>query len=224
MSLIGVFISGETGRMGQEVRKLIDQPESPWAYAGGLSRQSALPSNIPAQIVVDFSLPEATQRVVEHCHLHRLPLVCGTTGLKNEHRQLLMSLSRDLPVFWASNMSFGVHIFHQLIRTLSQYQSQFQYQLLETHHIHKKDAPSGTARSLEQTARTSGLPLEKTQSLREGEVLGVHTLVAQGPMENLQISHEATDRRLFADGALKVGLWLKSQKPGFYSMEDFFSK
>jgi len=216
----GVLVSGFSGRMGQELFKIIESSPD-LKFCGELNRQGPQIRDEAIDVVVDFSLPEALDNVIRFCQDRGLPLVSGTTGLKPKDNSRLMDLSQTQAVFWSANMSFGVFIMNRLVEALSNYKLNFSYNMSETHHIHKKDAPSGTALQIEKTAKVNGLKVEDIESLREGATFGIHTFSAHNAMETLSITHEATSRQLFADGALQVARWIGAQKPGFYDMKAF---
>ena len=238
-----VFIFGKSGRMGREVAKVVKENRS-LRFVGGFSQKDKNHFISPSpDIVIDFSLPQAFCDLRAFIEKHNSSLVSGTTGWSKDQKKQLEQLGKKVPVFWAANMSFGIHLMRKLIETMARYEkfhsSQIQklhsnqiaplnastelysYQIQETHHIHKKDKPSGTALVLEKTARDSGLQLKETKSERKKEVFGIHRLVATSENERLEIQHLASNRKLFAKGAVDISVWLCQQKPGFYGMDDF---
>jgi len=171
---------------------------------------------------VDFSLPQALDSL---CHLvleQGSSLVSGTTGFSADQLNQLRDLGKKVPVFWSANMSFGVFIMCKLAEELAKYEHLYKFHIEETHHIHKKDKPSGTALMIASAAQKSTQELGDTISHREGEAFGVHSFFATSSREKLEIRHEALDRGLFAQGAVDVASWIVDQKPGFYVMDDYF--
>lgn len=218
----GVYIFGISGRMGQEVKKLVESTPG-LELLGGYSRSQA--GNTPERspdIVIDFSLPETLPHLKEFIAKHNSCLVSGTTGLSEAQKLELKGLGSFSPVFWAANMSFGVYLMCQLVEKLARYDQFYNFNIEETHHIHKKDKPSGTALIVEESAKKSTSHLGQIKSIREGEVFGIHRFLASSKNESLEIKHEAYNRSLFAQGALDISSWLCQQPPGFYSMDDFF--
>ena len=238
-----VFIFGKSGRMGQEVAKVVKENRF-LRFVGGFSQKDKNHLISPSpDIVIDFSLPEAFSDLRAFIEKHNCSLVSGTTGWKEDQKKQLEELGKKVPVFWAANMSFGIHLMTKLIETLARYErfhsnqiqkihpnqiapliastELYSYQIQETHHIHKKDKPSGTALVLEKTARDSGLRLKKTKAHRKKEVFGIHRFIATSGNEQLEIQHQASNRKLFARGAVDISVWLCQQKPGFYGMDDF---
>ena len=215
-----IFIFGKSGRMGQEVAKIVKQ--SPFlSLAGGLSRKEKPALDSSPDLVIDFSLPQAFSELLAFMEKHGSPLVSGTTGFDKSQMTKLHSLGRKVPVFWSANMSFGIYLMTKLTETLAKYKKFYKYQIEETHHAHKKDKPSGTALVLEKTA-LGFTDLQPTLSHRKPEVFGIHRFIARSENEQLEIRHEALNRKLFAQGAVDVGKWLIQQPAGFYRMKDFF--
>ena len=217
-----VYIFGISGRMGQEVAKIVEQT-STLELVGGYSRSSQ--SNEPTKspdIVIDFSLPETFDDLTGFVKKHSSCLISGTTGINECQKKQLIKLGDSTPVFWAVNMSFGVYLMCRLTETLAKYQQFYDYHVEETHHVHKKDKPSGTALIIEDAAKASTSRLGETVSIREGEIFGIHRFIAKSPNESLEVRHEAFNRSLFAQGAVDISMWLYGKSPGFYTMDDFF--
>ncbi|EAK0756268.1 4-hydroxy-tetrahydrodipicolinate reductase, partial [Campylobacter coli] len=169
------------------------------------------------------------------------PLVIGTTGLDEKTLHLMQNASEVMPVFYATNMSLGVAVLNHLASKASQMLRNFDIEILEMHHRHKKDAPSGTAMTLAQgVAKARNLDLEKVRisgrdgiigerskdeiavmSLRGGDIVGRHTVGFYEEGEFLELNHTATSRATFAKGAIKIAIWLNAQKPKMYSINDF---
>ena len=219
-----IFIFGITGRMGQEVKNIVeasDQLELVGGYSGS-APHIELDDNQKPDLVIDFSLPAAFDDLCSFIDRYQPAVVSGTTGLNDQQHTQLKERGQSVPIFWAANMSFGVHLMSQLTQTLARYDSLYKFHIEETHHIHKKDKPSGTALLIEKAAQKSTNSLDPTVSIREGEVFGVHRFIADSANELIEIKHEALNRGLFAQGAVDVGRWLVSQSPGYYGMNQFF--
>ena len=194
-----------------------------------------------SDVIVDFSAPAAS---VSHAQLasdHRTPIVIGTTGLKKEDEKILQTVSKNIPVVYCSNTSVGVTLLNQVVKDVaSKLQDDWDVEILEAHHHHKVDAPSGTALALGR-AVAQGRNIEnegvfdmvrKGQTgarnpgdigfavLRGGDVVGEHSVIFYGDGERLEISHRATDRKIFAQGALKAARFATSVGPNFYDMDD----
>ena len=203
---------------------------------------NAVLEQTPGAVVIDFTAPEGTLETAAIAARFGNPVVSGTTGLSSSQRDRLEDLARDIPLLWAPNMSIGVNVLlqvlPQLVRMLG---DRYDLEMVELHHNQKKDAPSGTALKLAQClADARGWSLEETatccregligarpakeigiQTIRGGDVTGVHTVYFLGPGERIEVTHQAHSRETFAQGALRAAKWLSKQNPGkLYSMSD----
>lgn len=167
-------------------------------------------------LAIDFSLPAAFQPLVAACRAKGAGLVSGTTGLGQEDRAALDEAAGLMPVLWAANFSVGVAVLHALVRQAAAALPAWDADIVESHHIHKKDAPSGTALFLGE-AVTEGRGTEPHYaSLRCGDVVGEHLVQFAGPGERLELVHRATNRDIFARGALEAAVRLAGRGPGHY--------
>jgi len=193
--------------------------------AGVWKRGDALePLAAAADVIVDFSLPEATDTVITAAIDSHTPLVCGVSGLTDGQEAALDEAARHLPVVYDRNMSLGVAVLDQLVRQAAvALGPDFGVEIHETHHIHKIDAPSGTALKLgESIAAAAGLESDAVhyESERRGEVPGDHTVIFSSATETLTLGHSVTTRQVFVDGALRAARWVVGQEPGRYLMTD----
>ena len=178
-----------------------------------------------ADVVVDFSLPGATDNVVLAIEQARKPLVCGVSGLDDAQFAALERAAGTVPVVYDRNMSQGVAVLQDLVqRAARALGDEFAIEIHETHHVHKKDAPSGTALKLGESAAQArdidGSDGIHYESERRGEVPGDHDVIFASPTERLTLRHSVTTRQVFAEGALCAVRWVMSQPPGFYGMHD----
>lgn len=217
-AVLRVGLAGAGGRMGMAVRRAIEDAEG-FELAGTLARGGNLGSLIArCDVVVDFSRPELLAVLAPACAEAGRPLVSGTTGLDDSVRNALSGAAERVPVVHAPNMSIGVNILLYLVEKTSETLSpDWRASIEETHHVHKRDAPSGTALGL-------GAAIERTRAVeytvhREGEAVGHHVVRFDGPGERLALSHEALDRGIFAEGALRAARWVVSRPPGLYGMD-----
>jgi 4-hydroxy-tetrahydrodipicolinate reductase len=195
-----------------------------------------------ADLLIDFTLPGGTGTAAAWCEQNGVPMVSGTTGLTDEDFEALEKASLKVPVLWAPNLSHGVALLTSLVRQAANVLGlQANITISDIHHEHKIDAPSGTALALaEAVMEGRSQPLEHLLaddrlkngdeseegelaflSVREGEVIGEHTVGFELPGEVVEVSHKALDRDVFAAGALKAGTWLVSQSPGYYTTSDW---
>ena len=177
-----------------------------------------------SDVLVDFSLPEATESVISAALQHGVALVCGVSGLDDAQLQRLEAAASDIPVLYDRNMSQGIAVLENLVgeaaRALG---SDFDVTIHETHHVHKKDAPSGTALKLGE-AIAAALDIDPGrihyESERIGEVPGDHTVVLSSPTETLVLGHSVTTRQVFAEGAVRAARWIVGKPPGRFTMHD----
>lgn len=228
--MIRVSLLGSTGRMGTQVLELLHSNEYPELHAAeSVSSKTALNSKLfqSTDVWIDFSRPQALLRFLKEMPASDTPIVTGSTGWSSKEWDELLQYTREHPIFFASNFSVGIHILRSIIKENAQLLSQhgFTVSVSETHHVHKVDKPSGTARSLIEDLRTGyAATAIAVESIREGEVIGDHTLSFKSTYEELSFSHHASDRRLFAAGALHVAQWIARaglKRGRLYSMDDF---
>jgi 4-hydroxy-tetrahydrodipicolinate reductase len=192
-----------------------------------------------ADVIVDFSVPDALAGSLERATRSSVPVLIGTTGLDDFATRRIAEASRSVAVMQAANTSLGVALLADLVeRAASVLGSEWDAEILEMHHRHKKDAPSGTAlllgeavsigrgQELRREEGRAGRHLKREEgavgfaSLRGGSVVGDHDVIFAGPDERIILSHRADDRMVFAHGALKAARFLHGREPGLYSMRD----
>lgn len=176
-----------------------------------------------ADVLIDFSLPEANAIVVDAAVRCSIPLVCGVSGLSPEQSGALAEAARSIPVVYDRNMSLGIAVLENIARQAARALPGFEVEVRETHHIHKVDAPSGTALKLgEAIAETLGTDPAGIhyESERRGEVPGDHEVVFRSSSESLSLGHSVTTRQVFADGALVAARWIAGREPGLFTMHD----
>ena len=209
--MLKIGIQGKTGRMGVLVEEVI--VESGTAMVVPIEE---------AQVVIDFSVPEGTISAISACVANGIPIVIGTTGLSLEQQQFVERASHDIAIFQAPNMSIGIQVLKRLIQEAKkQLPSSFDVHIIETHHKHKRDCPSGTALALGKALEVvdSKVTPEFT-SIRAGTNRCDHEVWFISGSERLKVTHEAFDRRVFAEGAVKAAQWVIDKMPGLYTMED----
>jgi len=218
-----VLLIGAAGRMGKTISDLAKNYPKIDIIARcdlGDPIESAMRN---CDVAIDFSHAGATAEICRAALQHRKPLVIGTTGHSTEQRSTIEETAQSLPIVFASNFSIGVNVLFWLTRkAFDQLGGNFDVAIVETHHTMKKDAPSGTAKTLAEvlkaTKKTKGeIPI---QSIREGDVVGEHAVIFSGPGERLELTHRAASREIFARGALRAAEWIVSQPPGLYSMQN----
>jgi len=251
MIKIGVFgASGRVGKLLIEDLKLTEQMSVSTVYVRNELDFSIDPSILVSadmksflsacDVVIDFSLPEACETLLEQAIKTPKPLVIGTTGLNTHQLNLLKEASALMPILYATNMSLGVALLNKLVYQASAALEGFDIEIVEMHHKHKKDAPSGTALTLsESAARGRKLDIDKVRvsgrdgnigartkdeiavmALRGGDIVGRHTVGFYNDGEFLELNHTATSRNTFSKGAIRAAKWLSNKEAGLYSIAD----
>ena len=189
-------------------------------------RDEALaPLVVSADVVIDFSLPEGTMHVLDAAAAHGKPVVCGVSGLSAAQMAHLGQVAKLVPVVYDRNMSLGVAVLEHSVREAAKTLGrEFDIEISEVHHVHKKDAPSGTALKLGEAAAAArgerGTGSVQFKSERRGEVPGDHEVVMRSGTETLTFAHSVTTRQVFADGAIRAARWIAGKAPGLYQMRD----
>ncbi|WP_447525370.1 4-hydroxy-tetrahydrodipicolinate reductase [Parasphingorhabdus sp. NYA22] len=237
MTAIGII--GSRGRMGQALVEAI--AEAGHEHAGGADQGDDVAALIgSSDVLVDFSSPKALQATLDACVAADKPIVIGTTGLEAEHHAAIDQAATNIPVLQTGNTSLGVNMLAALVeQAASKLGDDWDIEIVEMHHRHKVDAPSGTAKLLgEAAARGRGIDLaahsesgrdgitgarEKGAigfaALRGGSVAGDHTVILASDEERIELTHRAENRMIFARGAVKAAGWLVGQKAGRYGMD-----
>ena len=227
-----ILIHGASGRMGQALVRLARErddlqlvalvsrtrPESIDAAAPWFSGEQL--DAVPAfDVAIDFSLPAGFDRVLELCRTRRAALVSGTTGLESSQREALQRAATEIPVLWAANFSLGVAVLNDLVERAAAALRGWDCDIVEAHHTRKLDAPSGTALALGESAERGGATPHYA-SLRAGDIVGEHLVQFAGTGERIELIHRATNRDIFARGALHTAARLAGRAPGAYSVRD----
>jgi 4-hydroxy-tetrahydrodipicolinate reductase len=236
-----VIITGAKGRMGQALVSCAKNFRD-LKIAAAIDRGDDLKTVISkTDAVIDFSSHDATPTIVGLCAKNKKAIVIGTTGHSEKEKAEIEKRKAEIPIVLASNFSTGVNTLFWLTRKAAEILgADFDLEIIEMHHRLKKDAPSGTAKSLakilaavrkqqlEKVARHGrvGIVGERTaaeigiHSIRGGDVVGDHTVIFANTGERLELTHKASSRDTFANGALRAVLWVVKQKPGIYDMQD----
>lgn len=238
--MVKLVINGSKGRMGQALAACAARmPEV--AVVGQVDAGDNLEAAVAtADAVIDFSFHQATADVAALCARHGKALVIGTTGHSEEEKRAILGHIAAIPAVWASNYSTGVNTLFWLTRKAAEILGpNFDLEVVEMHHSLKKDAPSGTATTLveiladvrggqmKDLARHGrhGIVGERTaaeigvHALRGGDVVGDHTVMFAAMGERVELTHKASSRDTFANGALRAAAWVVGQKPGLYTMQ-----
>jgi 4-hydroxy-tetrahydrodipicolinate reductase len=261
--MVNVVVTGANGRMGSQIVRLVKEGEG-LALHAAVARpgfppgtDAGLPAGLGpigvaigddlgkalagAQVVVDFTGPEASARHAELCAERGVAIVIGSTGFTAETRARVDAVAKKIPVVLSPNMSVGVNVLFELVRQAAKALGEaYDVEILDIHHKKKRDAPSGTAVKLAEVAADAleremaasvayvrhGILGERppwqigVQALRGGDVIGDHTVYFLGEGERLELTHRAASREQFARGALRAAAWLPGRPAGLYDMAD----
>ena len=220
-SPVRVLLIGAAGRMGKTVFDVASAEPGIQIVAQcdlGDAIERAMKN---CDVAIDFSHADAVDQICRAAAQHRKSLVIGTTGHSQQQRGLIEETAKSLPIVFASNFSVAVNTLFWLTRRAAELLgAEFSPKIVETHHKMKKDAPSGTAKTLAEALKTGRKVDVPIESIREGDVVGEHTVIFTGPAERLELSHRAESRDIFARGALRAAKWIVAKPPGLYSMQD----
>ena len=265
MVKIKIAVAGCLGRMGQEISKKIISNKK-LEFIGGFEHKkhkhikkefkkvseinsTKLIDSNPilsiklANVLIDFTTPESTLQNIKIASQNKTAVIVGTTGITETQKKKIISYSKKIPILMSSNMSIGVNLLFNLVRQTAATLEDIDYdiEIAETHHKHKKDAPSGTALSLGEHAakgrkvllnkskvfdRTKKLTSRKKGDIgfsvtRGGEIAGEHIVRFIGESDRIDLVHKANNRSIFVKGAIDAAIFISKKKSGLYSMNDF---
>ena len=222
---IRLLVHGASGRMGSALLRLA-AGDPRFAIAAAVSRSGGSIDGMQVlasgriatapefDVMVDFSLPAAFDAALELCMERGCAFVSGTTGLSQAQRNALDAAAATVPCVWEANFSVGIAVLGDLVRRAAAALRSWDCDIVETHHTHKRDAPSGTALALGQTVASAHGTEPHYASLRAGDVVGEHMVQFTGGGERIELIHRATDRGIFARGALEAAARIAGQPPG----------
>jgi 4-hydroxy-tetrahydrodipicolinate reductase len=247
-STTSLWVHGATGRMGRAVTEAAARTDGvriagvielrpgadPATPGEGVAVARGAPDADPNAVVIDFSSAGAVGPLIEALQGTRLPVVCGTTGISSGERDLLYVYSKESPVFYANNMSYGICLLAKLLRDNRPLLGVFEdVEIVEFHHRHKRDCPSGTALTLAEAidpsaivAGEGGRPGEGSgkripiHSVRAGEIPGTHEIHLASGGEVVTLTHRALSRAVFAEGAIRAARFIVGKPAGLYGMND----
>lgn len=238
-----LMVIGAYGRMGEAICRLAKE-EKRFEVASRVGKKDGMDSADPSSdVLIEFAHPSATFKTVQFASTHHKPLVIGTTGLEENIGEEIVRASAHIPIVYSPNFSIGMNVFFHLVdEAASLLDKEFDIEILEAHHRFKKDAPSGTAQKLieilceakakretekpivqygRQNMQSQRAPHEVgVHSVRAGDIVGEHTVFFGALGERIELVHRASNRDIFARGALQAAEWATLQKPGLYDMAD----
>ena len=268
MAKIKIAVAGCLGRMGHDISKKI-LSNNKLEFVGGFEHKKHTSINKeinkvsdinslklidsnpalsikPANVLIDFTTPQSTLENVKIASLNKTAVVIGTTGMTDNQKQKIKNYSKKIPILMSSNMSLGVNLLFNLVQktALALKDIDYDIEISETHHKHKKDAPSGTALSLgeyaaigRKTSLKKSKVLDRTKKLnsrkrgdigfsviRGGEIAGEHTVSFIGKNDRVDLVHKANNRSIFVSGAIEAAIFISKKKSGLFSMKDLLFK
>lgn len=240
-----VIVSGAAGHMGRIVVDNVNNEQDMILagcvdpYADGMA-DSVKDITEEADVVIDFSSHEGTSELLDACVEKNLPVVLCTTGQTEEEMQLIKEASEKIAIFRSANMSVGVALTAKIVQEVAAAFSGSEIEIVEAHHNRKMDAPSGTALMLADAAKKARSGAKYVQgrsghgkrekddiginSIRMGNIVGMHEVMFGTNTQTITIKHEAHDRALFADGAIDAARFLAGKEPGMYDMDDLLAE
>jgi 4-hydroxy-tetrahydrodipicolinate reductase len=246
MDLMNILLNGASGRMGNEIILAV-KSQADMEIVCGFDREENFNEEFPiyndiknikenVDVIIDFSVPTATFKILEYAKINKIPVVIATTGFSENEIEKIKDISKELPIFRSSNMSLEINLMASLVQKVAEVLSESDIEIIETHHTRKLDAPSGTAKMLFSAVQNvrkdayanygrSGLcKREKNEvginSIRVGNIVGIHEVIVGTASEQITLKHEAYDRALFADGAIKAAEFMVGKGAGLYTMEE----
>ena len=246
--MVKVLINGCNGKMGQVLSERIRDTQDIEVLCG-VDKIDTGDNNYPVftdihsinlipDVIIDFSIPVATFPILDFAKKNNIPIVIATTGFTEKEEEKIKEISKNLPIFKSSNMSYEINLMSKLVASLAKKLPESDIEIVETHHNRKVDAPSGTALILADSINDAcnnefeyeynrNAKREKRtkneigiHSLRGGTEAGKHTVIFFGNNESLEITHNVTSRSVFADGAIKAANFIIHKDNGLYSMND----
>ena len=216
--MTGIYINGVSGKMGTNLLKLCANDKN-IKICDDLNDDSL-------EVIIDFSHPDSTLKLLKSLPTQKISLIIGTTGLKEEHFQYIEEISKDKRVLIAPNLSKGISVFkNTIVEFIKANDKELHCLIEETHHEQKIDSPSGTAIELKkiiESNNTKNLIADiEIISKRTGKIFGIHEIIFYKDTKKIQFKHESKSRNIYSDGALQAAHWIKDKEEGLYSFEDF---
>ncbi len=249
---MNILLNGASGRMGNEVAMRVEKEENMQIVAG-IGLEEDLTGKFPIyskiedvkekiDVIIDFSVPKATFKVLEYAKKEKTPIVIATTGFSNDELEKIEELSKEIPIFRSANMSLDINLMAEIVKKVAKVLQDTDIEIIETHHNRKIDAPSGTAilladainEVLENKKEYDFNRMQKREprnkneigfsSIRGGNIVGEHTVAFFGENETLEIKHTSYSRQVFVEGAIKSAKFIITKENGLYDMNDLINE
>jgi len=218
-----IAINGACGRMGQAVAKAAAEAKVDVAELIDVAPGDGISRTLTKKVdaVVDFSTPEAALERLAECVKSKTPAVICTTGFTDAQKAEISAAAKKIPVLFSSNMSVGVNLLFKRVPEIAKTLGpSYDIDIVETHHRFKKDAPSGTAKTLAERIEAATGRKPAVHAMRSGDVVGEHRIIFGTLGDSIEIIHRASTRDIFAKGSIEAAQWLSKAKPGLYTMLD----
>lgn len=245
--MLKILLSGASGQMGKVISQTVKNKDD-LKIVCGFARES-YETSFPVytslddvkedvDVLIDFSGAGALDSIINYAEEINIPLVLASTGYTEEQESKIHDLSENLPILYSRNMSLGVNVMESIAEKMASMLSDFDIEIIEKHHNLKKDSPSGTAKmlfeavdkgrnnTLNELDGRSGFYNERPKnevgisSIRAGNIVGEHTIIFAGEDEVIELTHKASSKKIFANGALKAASFIVNEKAGLYTMQD----
>ena len=249
---MNILLNGASGRMGNEVAMRVEKEENMQIVAG-IGLEEDLTGKFPIyskiedvkekiDVIIDFSVPKATFKVLEFAKKEKTPIVIATTGFSKDELEKIEELSKEIPIFRSANMSLDINMMAEIVKKVAKVLQDTDIEIIETHHNRKIDSPSGTAilladainEVLENKKEYDFNRMQKREprnkneigfsSIRGGNIVGEHTVAFFGENETLEIKHTSYSRQVFAEGAIKSAKFIMTKENGLYNMNDLINE
>lgn len=220
--MIKICVSGSKGKMGSRIAEL-SKDDASLELSGSFDAGDEPQGPVEAcDCLIEFTTPEATIKNLQLCEKLGKAIVIGTTGLSASEQEVVKEAAKSIPVLLSPNMSVGVNLLFKMIADAARVLGDgYDVSIVEAHHIHKKDAPSGTAKEMAHIIKEARKHIEvPIESVREDEIVGEHTITFDSPTDLIEITHSAKTRDIFAKGALKAAKFIVGKPAGLYTMKD----
>lgn len=221
--MIKICVSGSNGKMGSRIIDLAKEDPGLECVESFDIDGNAEEAIKGCDCLIEFTTPKATIEHLAICQKDKKAMVIGTTGLSEDEKNKIKEASADIPIVFSPNMSVGVNLLFKLVGDTSKVLgNEYEISILEAHHEQKKDAPSGTAKEMAGIVKSvKGSDTDVAiSSIREGEIVGEHTITFESEEDLIEITHSAKTRDIFAKGALKAAKFVAGKKSGLFAMKD----
>ncbi len=221
--MIKICVSGSIGKIGSRIIELAKE-DPDLHVCGSFDAIEENPEQFieAAECLIEFTTPQATMEHLVLCEKHKIAIVIGTTGLSDNEREKIKGASGKIPILFSPNMSVGVNLLFKMVGDAAKVLgSEYSVAIVEAHHVHKKDSPSGTAKEIARIIKDAKGDVEiPIESVREGETVGEHTVTFESNVDLIEITHSAKTRDIFVKGALQAAKFVVGKKSGLYTMKD----